>query len=318
MKKKINFKKIIKNIIVVIIFLAGLAICLYPTIADAYGKYVDSKLIVNYELNSSKMSNNIKNDILQKAIDYNNNLIDKNGGQTVTTIQHKEYTSDEEKELYDSMLKDSASTIMCTISIPKIAVTIPVYHWSDDAVLNKGIGHIHGSSLPVGCGVDPEDPNFSNIKGSHSLLIGHRGLPSLKLFSDLDKVEVDDVFYIKTLGNIYAYKVYDVEIVDPDDVEKIKIEPGRDLVTLITCTPYGVNTHRILVKGERIPYKGESIEADVMTKIATTIDPKTILGIGFIVFLLIIILIKKRPRKHKKKNIKGDDNVETKIISDGS
>lgn len=319
MDKKQKIIKIITTSIMVLIFLTGLIIALYPTISNLYGKYVDSKLMTEYDIESTKISNDNKSTILDEAVKYNKDLINKNNGMVVTAMQNKEYAEKdniEEYNTYNNMLKNSSSSIMCTINIPKIAVTVPVYHWSTDDVLNKGIGHIHGSSLPVGCGVDPEDPKFSKITGSRSLFIGHRGLPSLKLFSDLDKVDIGDVFYVKTLGDIYAYKVCNIDIVLPEDVENLKIEPGRDLCTLITCTPYGVNTHRILVTGERIPYKGESIEADTITKITNSIDPITIFGVIFIVFLLILVIIIKRPKRHKKEIVKGDDNIEVEITSD--
>lgn len=274
---------------------------IYPTASDIYGKYRDSQLISKYEAGVNKLTEEEKIDYFQQAVEYNKTLKIKTNGFLVTKIQHPEYTTDEETEIYNNMLKNSASSIMCTLSIPKIAVTLPVYHWSTDKVLNKGIGHIHGSSLPVGNGVDPEDPEFKNIPGSHSLFIGHRGLPSLKLFSDLDELVEGDMFYVKTLGEIYAYRVYDTEVVLPTDVDNLKLTPGKDLCTLITCTPYGVNTHRLLVKGERVPYEEESIEADVVTLVAKTVDPKTVFGLCFIAFMIYLFVAKKRSKKKSNK-----------------
>jgi LPXTG-site transpeptidase (sortase) family protein len=281
-----------------------------------YGKYRDSKLVARYDSVIAKIPENQVADLITEAVNYNNSLDEKNGGYLVSKLQHQEQNTDEEIELYSHLLKDSSSKIMGTVSIPKIAVTLPIYHWSDDDVLEKGVGHIHGSSLPIGCGVDPSNTEeFSKIKGSHSLLIGHRGLPSLKLFSDLDDVGTGDMFYIKILGEIHAYKVYDTEVVLPDEVEKLKLEPGRDIVTLITCTPYGSNTHRLLVHGERVPYVGESIEADTYTKIVKSIDPKTIFGICFIAFLIFLFIYRKR--QNKKITQKGKDEHEKKDSSDG-
>lgn len=311
-------KRIIYKILAVLLFTVGFVLSIYSTAADMYGKYRDSKLIAKYESGINKMSEDTITEYFEKAVEYNNTLSDKTNGYLVTKIQHPEYTEDEEVELYDNMLKNSSSKIMCTLSIPKIAVTLPVYHWSTDKVLNKGIGHIHGSSLPVGNGVDPDDPEFKNIKGSHALFIGHRGLPSLKLFSDLDEMTEGDMFYVKTLGEIYAYKVYDVETVLPTEVENLKITPGKDLCTLITCTPYGVNTHRILVKGERVPYVGESIEADLTTKIKKTVDPKTVFGICFIIFIMYLILINKKSKKSKKQKGSTDDDKIKETYSNGS
>lgn len=318
-KNKKKLKSVLFNVLAILLFTVGLVLSLYPTVSDIYGKYRDSKLIAKYENAIDDMSKQEKTDYLAKAVDYNNNLYDKANGFLVTKYQHEDIVEEndpEEYETYENMLKNSSSRIMCTISIPKIAVTLPVYHWSTDSVLEKGIGHIHGSSLPVGNGVDPEDPEFANIAGSHSLFIGHRGLPSLKLFSDLDEMEEGDMFYIKTLGKTYAYKIYDVETVLPTEVENLKIEPGKDLCTLITCTPYGVNTHRILVKGERVPYDGESIEADTLTMIKKTVDPKTVFGICFIIFIIYLFVINKKPKKQKGNT--GDQHDEEKTSSNGS
>lgn len=307
-------KRILKKVLVFLLFTSGLCLSLYPTAADIYGKYRDSKLMTKYEQSTADMNEVTKAKLLQDAIDYNNNLTNLNNGNLVTQLQHKntedhKYNTEVEEDTYNSMLKSGSSSIMGTLSIPSIAVTLPLYHWSSEDVLEKGIGHIHGSSLPVGNGVDPEDANFSNIKGSHSLFIGHRGLPSLKLFSDLDDVKTGEMFYIKVLDKIYAYKIYDIETVLPDEVEELKIEPGKDLCTLITCTPYGVNTHRILVHGERVPYNGEETEASIVSKIINTIDPKTVLGIGFIGFITIILAYKKRKKRKQKGNKVNDEEI---------
>lgn len=301
-------KKSLKNnlarCLIVLMFIGGLLLSLYPTIADVYGKYRDSKLIANYELSIKSLSKDEKEALLKDAIDYNNEINNLNNGYLVSKYQHKEYTDPDEVTKYNNTLKTSSNGIIGTISIPKIAVTLPIYHWSSDEVLNKGIGHIHGSSLPIGNGVEPDNPEFNNIKGSHSLLIGHRGLPSLKLFSDLDEMEIGDKFYIKVLGDIYAYQIYDVGVVLPDEVEELKIEPGRDLCTLITCTPYGVNTHRILIKGQRVKYEGESLEASVTNKLARILDPKTVLGLGLILFIICMRIYNKK----QKGKTKGDIN----------
>jgi len=297
-KAKVN--NVLYTLLIAIIFIAGLILSLYPTVSDVYGKYRDSKLLAQYENITSNMSTDRKEEFLAAAIQYNEDLATNGSGYLVTKFQHKEQCSEEEVDMYDRMLKNSSSSIICTLSIPKIAVTLPVYHWSSDSVLEKGIGHIHGSSLPIGNGVDPSDPAFSNISGSHSLFIGHRGLPSLKLFSDLDEVGYDDMIYVKTLGDIYAYKVCEINTVLPEEVENVKIQPGRDLITLVTCTPYGVNTHRLLVTAERVAYTGESIEADTTTKIMKSVDPKTVFGVCFLLFILYLIGInKKKPKKQK-------------------
>lgn len=313
-------KKVLSYILAFFLFTGGLIMSLYPTVSDLYGKYRDSRLMAIYDNVISKMPEDTKTELLDRAVKYNANLSDMNGGYLVSKIQYPDYNTEEEINAYNNMLKDSSSKIMGTVSIPKIAVNLPIYHWSTDSVLEKGVGHIHGSSLPVGNGIDPSDPNFNNIPGSHCLLIGHRGLPSLKLFSDLDEVVIGDKFYVKTLGNIYAYKVCEIKTVLPEEVENIKIEPGRDLCTLITCTPYGINTHRLLVTGERVEYEGESLEANTSTKIIRSIDPKTIFGICFIIFIAINITYNKKRKKKTAvlKTQKADTNITIEPTDDES
>lgn len=299
-----RLKNILWYIFAYVLIIGGFGLSLYPTVSDLYGKYRDSHLMAVYDNVIAKMPEDTKAELLDRAIKYNSTLNELNGGYLVSKIQHPDQNSESEINTYDNMLKDSSSKIMGTVNIPKIAVNLPIYHWSTDSVLEKGIGHIHGSSLPVGNGVDPDDPNFSNIQGSHCLLIGHRGLPSLKLFSDLDDIDEGDKFYLKILGTIYAYRVCEIRTVLPEEVENLKIVPGKDLCTLITCTPYGVNTHRLLVTGERVVYEGESIEADNSTKFIRSIDPKTIFGLCFITFIVINIIINKR-RKKKRAALKA-------------
>lgn len=313
---KAKRNSILYNLLIVLIFTAGLILSLYPTVSDVYGKYRDSKLITQYGNIVKDMSEDQKIELLENAVQYNAELV-RDNSYIVTKFQHKSQCTEEEINKYDNLLKNSSSSIICTLSIPKIAVTLPVYHWSTDAVLEKGIGHIHGSSLPIGNGVDPTDPDFDKIPGSQALFIGHRGLPSLKLFSDLDEMAKGDMVYVKTLGDIYAYKVYAIETVLPEEVEEIKFEPGRDLITLVTCTPYGVNTHRLLVRCERVPYDGESIEADVTTKMMKTIDPKTVFGLCFIAFLVYIIFINKKKPK-KQKGATNNDESENITTSNGN
>ena len=303
MKKKT--KDALINILLVLVFIIGLGLFLYPTISDIYGKYRDSKLIKTYKREYKSLSAEMKQEEFDKAVAYNNSLINSS---IVNGAQYKDRTEDSEKELYESLLNLSQSSIMGYIDIPSIAVTLPLYHWSTDSVLNKGVGHIHGSSLPVGCGVSPEEEGYNTIHGSHCAFIAHRGLPSSKLFSDLDEMKTGDMFYINILGNVLAYKVYEVEIVLPTEVENLKIEHGKDLVTLITCTPYGVNTHRILVKGERVEYKGETTTAPMSKVIKKTVDPKTVAGLGLMAFGIFFILYnKKQKKKRKLKNTAAEE-----------
>ena len=183
---------------------------------------------------------------------------------------------------YESLLNYSNSGAMGYIEIPKIQIQVPVYHYSTDEVLDRGIGHIHGSSLPIGG------------EGTHSLLTGHRGLPESKLFTDLDQIKVGDKFYLHMLTRDLAYEVTDINVVLPHEVDMLTIEPGEDKVTLVTCTPYGVNTHRLLVTGKRTEYKEEVVEEENKEGRALTaqskITPMNAMVLGFIVLMLMIII----------------------------
>ncbi len=279
-KKRFDWIKLV----FILMFIVGMGFFFYPTVSDVYGKYRDSKLIAKYSKNVSGMKDADMHEAMEAAYEYNRVLKSKN----THTVYGEQYETDEE---YEKLLKINGTGLMCYMDIPAIAVTLPIYHYSNDNVLSKGIGHIHGSSLPVGG------------DGCHSVLIGHRGLPSLKLFSDLDKIKEGDVFYIHLYDEVHAYRVYEVVTVLPTEVENLVMEDGRDLVTLVTCTPYGINTHRILVKGERVDYNGEETKADTVSVIMHTVDPKTWLGIGIMLFALIMFIVSKIINRKKKKTV---------------
>lgn len=214
-------------------FIACACLLLYPFASDMWNRYVDSKAISTY---NSKVSANeqLYKQIYNDAIAYNASSVSE---QVVTNAEY-----DTDDDAYNALLDPAGNGMMGYLEIPCIDVNDPIYHYSTDEILQKGIGHIHGSSLPVGG------------ESTHVVLTGHRGLPSQKFLSDLDKVKVGDKFYIHVLNHVLAYQVYDIQTVLPTEVESLKIEQGKDLVTLVTCTPYGINTHRLLVTGYRIPY----------------------------------------------------------------
>lgn len=243
------------------------------------------QLITNYNEKIDKLSEEDYNSVIEAVNKYNRELRMK-GKETVTD---KEYAPD---EYYESMLNLSGTGMMGYVEIPKIGVSEPIYHYSTDDVLAHGIGHIHGSSLPVGG------------DSTYTILTGHRGLPNQKFFSDLDQMVVGDKFYIHVLNETLAYKVYDIKIIEPHDVEFLRIQDGKDLATLVTCTPYGVNTHRLLVMGERIELEGNNVKDGfiVSEEHKEVIDPAVWVFIGFMVFivlLLIISLIHKIIKRHK-------------------
>ena len=286
-KKKRRMSKRLYRALLILLFLVGLAVAVYPTASDIYGKARDSQLMAKYSDAVESMSGKEIAKELEAARQYNTELLNQ-GFPAVTEAQYKKNISDEEQARYESLLDMSSGGIMGKLDIPKIAVSLPLYHYSSDNVLNKGVGHIHGSSLPVGG------------KGTHSVLIAHRGLPSSKLFSDLPEVDLGDKFYIHVYGETLAYEVDTIETVYPSDVDKLTIDKDRDQVTLVTCTPYAVNTYRLLVTGHRVDYEGEDTTGTVLDKIWYSVDKKTVLGFGILGFMMFVTIVMSKSKKKRK------------------
>lgn len=289
-KKKKKIKYIILEVVFGIVFLVGLGILLYPTFSDLWNKNRNKHLISEYNHAVEELSDNSYDEILAEAEDYN-------AHHTVNTITD---AFDEEGNYqlthpYDLILNPAGDGIMGSIEIPKIHVDLAIYHGVGADVLEKGIGHLEGTSLPIGG------------EGTHAALSGHRGLPSAKLFTDLDQLEVGDVFYLHILRETLAYQVDQIKTVLPFETEDLAIEPGKDYVTLITCTPYGVNTHRLLIRGTRIPYTEEeqNVQQDVggqtVTQTVQSQDYVKILIGGVILFVILLIIVVLIMRHHSKK-----------------
>lgn len=220
-----------------IIFLAGFLLLLYPLISNMVHQRHQSDAVASYDSAVSNRSEEEIQEILNQATEYNNMLFQSNGA-----IVDNMDTSILSDESYNSLL-NQANGIMGSIEIPKIDVDLPVYHGTEDDVLSVGVGHIQGTSLPVGG------------ENTHCVLSGHRGLPGSSLFTRLDEMKEGDLFFLSVMGETLAYKVYDIQVVDPDNTEVLEITAGKDDVSLVTCTPYGLNTHRLVVTGERVPYE---------------------------------------------------------------
>jgi sortase A len=226
----------------------------------------------------ANLSDNDYDEIIQSAVDYNTRLAQSPMSFTL---------SDAENEDYESQL--SLTQVMGYINIPSIRVTLPIYHGTSESVLQTGVGHLAGSSLPVG-GI-----------GTHCVLSGHRGLPSAKLFTDLDKLVEGDTFTISVLDETLTYQVDQILIVDPDDVSALAIDPEQDYVTLVTCTPYGVNTHRLLVRGHRIDNAAEALR---VTADATQIEPVIVAPFAAVPILIVmLVFVLHRPRKNRRKDV---------------
>lgn len=274
------------DIILIIIFLVGLSVLLYPTISNYYNSFHESKVIPAYETNLSKMTETDYSDALQKASDYNSTL--SAGTQSFESGEPVDST-------YSSLLNLSDDGMMGYITISKLDVELPIYHGTSDSVLAVGAGHLEGSSLPVG-GI-----------GTHSVIMGHRGLPSAKLFTDLDQMEIGDTFTITVMNQTLTYQVDNIAIVDPDELDLLKIDPDKDYCTLVTCTPYGINTQRLLVRGVRTE------NASVLPRItadAVKVDP--LISAMFtavpILAVLAVIMIVHGFRHHRKGARHADEN----------
>lgn len=271
-------KKNSTTILLVVIFVLGLSLLLYPTVSDWWNSSRQSKAISTYMETIETMDAADCEAFIESANEFNE-LIRRKGGY--------KYLTDDERTKYYDVLDITGTGIMAYIEIPSINVSLPVYHGVSDSVLQVAVGHIDWSSLPVGG------------ESTHSVLSGHRGLPSAKLFTNLDKLVEGDVFMLHILKETITYQVDQILVVEPSEVDSLSIIEGEDLCTLVTCTPYGVNSHRLLVRGHRI----ENIEDAPFINIvadANRIDPLIIAPIvaaPMLVALFVFVLVKYRKKK---------------------
>ncbi len=275
-------KKNRSTVILTGIFLIGLSLLLYPSVSDFYNSLHQSRAIAGYTKEVEQMKEEEYETLWTKAQEYN---------KTLESDSFRWILNEEEKEKYEQLLNVSPLGIMCYIDIPKIQLELPVYHGVDEAVLQTAIGHITGSSLPVGG------------ESTHCVLSGHRGLPSAKLFTNLDELEKGDYFILHTLNKSLFYEVDQILIVEPEDLLALEIEEGKDFCTLVTCTPYGVNSHRLLVRGHRIS-RIAAQEGNLMAD-AVRIDAMGIVVpilIGVLLIWIGIICFKQKKKKNKEAN----------------
>lgn len=258
-------KRIIVNILITLIFLTGLGVLLYPTVSDYVNKKNSSRAIASYDQSVGEIEEEDYTQWMLDAASYNAYIAGFASLGGATTAEEGR-----EDSPYEGLLDVTGRGIMGSIRIPCIKVDLPIYHGTGEAVLQVAVGHYQGSSLPVGG------------ESTHAVLTGHRGLPSARLFTDLDRLEEGDIFYIKVLGEILEYQIDRIQTVLPEDVDSLGVVPGEDHVTLVTCTPYGINSHRMLVRGTRIPYDGGYEEEVAMKPAPVDSDvPKDQQGNGF-------------------------------------
>lgn len=234
-------RKHLSTIVLVILLLIGLSLLLYPTVSDYWNSFHQTRAIATYAENVAALDNASYDAIWDAARQYNRNLCSRSNSFLL---------SEEQKAEYESLLDISGQGVMGYIEIPEIDVSLPIYHGTEDPVLQVAVGHLEWSSLPVGG------------ESTHCVLSGHRGLPSAKLFTNLDKLREGDTFLLRVLDEILTYEVDQILIVEPQDTAALEIVEGQDYCTLVTCTPYAINTHRMLVRGIRVPYNGEEETGD--------------------------------------------------------
>jgi len=271
-------KKHISTIIIALIFMAGLGFLLYPTVSNLWNRAHQSRAIATYTKQVEKLDDSQNKEMLKAARKYNKSLLKKSDHWKL---------SKKDKKKYESLLDVSGTGIMGYIEVPKIDCSLPIYHGTDEGALQIAIGHLEGSSLPVGG------------KSTHCVLSGHRGLPSARLFTDLDQMEEGDVFVLNVLGRKLAYEVDQIKVVLPDEMSDLEIVQGKDLCTLVTCTPYGINTHRLLVRGHRTKYIEETV-----VRVQKEAEKKEtgiwlLAGGGAVFLIIIIIVVVKRRRKRR-------------------
>lgn len=271
-------KKNISTIILMLILLTGLSLLLYPTLSDYWNSFHQSRAIASYAEAVAEINNVDYRKLWNDAVRYNRDL-SKNANHWFLT--------DEEREEYESLLDVSGNGIMGYIEIPSIKVSLPIYHGVDEGILQIAVGHIEGTSLPVG-GL-----------GTHCVVSGHRGLPSAKLFTNLDELTKGDLFLMRVLDETLTYEVDQILIVEPEDTSALEFEKGKDLCTLVTCTPYGINSHRLLVRGHRIENQ-ETASSIRVTADAQQIEPVVvapILAVPILLILLLWMLVHYRKRR---------------------
>jgi len=276
-------KKHLPTVMVIIIFLCGLSLFLYPTVSNLYNQYLNQKLIGDYVDSFEDTPPEKLSQAMTDAVAFNKHHSD----------------SDKLEELgltYENVLNAAGNGVMGYIEIPKISVSLIIYHTIDEEVLQKGIGHVPETHLPVGG------------NSTHCVLAGHTGLPSAKLLTNIDRLEIGDRFYLHVLNEVLTYQIDDIAVVEPDEVSKLNVVSGKDHVTLVTCTPYGVNSHRLLVRGVRADGNGDlSANKDSVLNELLHVDMKYVLTFSLIGLAIVGVAVVKFRALWKKRKIKGGE-----------
>ena len=268
-------KNKISTIFLLMVFFAGLSLLLYPLVSDYWNSFHVSQVVSSYAEDVKKMDEDQYKQMWEEAAAYNNSL-NKTKGVHLT---------EEEKSRYNNLLNIGGTGVMGYIEIPNIKISLPIYHGKDDSVLQTAVGHLEWTSLPV------------RGESTHCVISGHRGLPSAKLFTNLDQLAEGDTFVMRIMDEILTYEVDTIRIIEPTDVAALQIEEGKDLCTLMTCTPYGVNSHRLLVRGHRIENESDSIR---VSSDAVQVDPlltACVAALPMLLALLVLLIVSDTKKK---------------------
>ena len=275
-----KYKNRITTVLLALVFLAGLSLLLYPTVSDYWNSFHASRAVAAYAQEVADLNGAEYDRLLEAARDYNARAAQRSNTFALTEAEQEEY---------QSLLNMDGTGIMGYIEIPNIKLSLPVYHGTEESVLQIAVGQLDWIALPVG------------VEGTHCVLSGLRGLPSAKLFTNLDQLREGDTFTLRVLDEVLCYEVDQIRVVEPQDTDALLPEPGQDLCTLVTCTPYGVNTHRLLVRGHRIETP-DSADAIRVTSDAMQIEPILVapaVGVPLVLLAVAILLLSDRRRRRK-------------------
>lgn len=277
------------SVILVVVFVAGLSLLLYPTISNAYNTWLQSQAIAEYSQQANQMDQALYEQEMAKAQAYNAALLERENPYELSSQLLGQY---------EDTLALTSQGIMAYVQIPSINVTLPIAHGTSEDVLKDKIGHLEWSSLPVGG------------KNTHCVISGHRGLPSAELFTNIDHLQLGDKFYLHVLGQSLEYQVYNISVVEPEDQRLLRIEEGQDLVTMVTCTPYGINSHRLLVQGVRIGIGDPDQGQDIYVKNEITAIDVVVLVSVILVAIAVVAFVTVLLRSKKKKGGQQNEKIE--------
>ena len=287
------------NVILILVLLLGIVLIAYPSFSDWWNSFHQTRVIAGYAEKVANMDHEAFDRMMAEAEAYNERLVEKSSRFVL---------SEEEVEEYNSILDVTGTGIMGYIDIPKIDISLPIYHGVDQAVLQVAIGHIVGTSLPIG-GI-----------ATHAVVSGHRGLPAARLFTDLDKLEKGDKFIIQVLDRTLTYEVDQIRIVLPDELQDLQIDPEKDYMTLVTCTPYGINTHRLLVRGHRVENdipNAINVTADALQFKPYYVAPIVAAPILLILLIVMLIMTSSRYRERREKSRRSAYEALETIVEEG-